>query len=669
MQAVHLHLAGLLAALAVWPLVAARWPAAPDVAWSGVRALGLLLGALGQRAGAFAGLGPWSWGMGFALAALSAALWAAWLHGRAPRPPWNRYALGSLALSEALFVAGFAWAAWMTAHDPAPFGTERLMDMGLLQGVSTATAFAPEDVWLAGEPVQYYWMGHQMIAVLGALARTPPEATYQLGLAWVLGATMQLGYGCARALGAGWRTGLVAAILIGLAGNLEPLWRLLAQTPEPETLLSASRVIPHTITEFPVLSLFVGDLHAHFLALPLLLLFVLWVFGPATQGGIRTATLLVVNLLFLATAWTNLWNVPVLLLVFGIAWLLRATALPWWTPLPGLAFVVALWPGGGPGLAPALVPWGEASPVGAFLLMWGLPLGLVGALLAARNGRWAWPPAIGFGVVVAALAPHSVPAALLLTLAAALWVAHRPADRPWVVLAMSGLLLLLVPEVLYLDDPYGPPFERMNTVFKLSYAAWPLLMLAAARGSARIWIQAPSAARLAPALLLGIALLYPVQAARQRLQRPVVLPLWDGLAALAADHPEDVTLARWLRNHARPGDRCLEAPGQAYQWAGRISALTGCATVLGWQMHEYVWGRDWGVLEARRRQAEAVYTRPQQRREFLRRHGIRWVVFGEVERRRYGAATAASLDADLELVLKRRGARLYRVPEVSEAAR
>ena len=38
------------------------------------------------------------------------------------------------------------------------------------------------------------------------------------------------------------------------------------------------------------------------------------------------------------------------------------------------------------------------------------------------------------------------------------------------------------PELLFVDDFFGPPSERMNTIFKLYYQAW--LLLAAASGFA-----------------------------------------------------------------------------------------------------------------------------------------------------------------------------------------
>ena len=62
-------------------------------------------------------------------------------------------------------------------------------------------------------------------------------------------------------------------------------------------------------------------------------------------------------------------------------------------------------------------------------------------------------------------------------------------------------------------------------------------------------------------------------------------------------------------------------------------------TVLGWGNHEAVWRQSWqGVLE-RDADVQAIYHEPAAGRacDLIRRYGVRWIVVGERERRRYGA--------------------------------
>ncbi|MEQ8514186.1 MAG: DUF2298 domain-containing protein, partial [Chromatocurvus sp.] len=434
---------------------------------------------------------------------------------------------------------------------------------------------------------------------------------------------------------------LLGVLLVCVAGNLQPLLLWLTDSG-PTHALAASRIIPHTITEFPLLSLLVGDLHAHVLLLPLLPLFALWAGEGRVDGG-RLLPIVIVNLLLLAVALGNTWYLAALLSLFAVMKVLRSSMLPWWTPLPSLAALPWLWPASGQGLAIGLVQPAANSPLPAFLIVWGVPLLILLALLdrellsqRARLLSVALLP-------VAALALVAPAAGLCAALALLLWLAGRDALRFWRALAISALVLLALPELLFIDDTYPPPDQRLNTVYKFSYAAWPLLMMAVARAllyqmhsSERMARYLPGAALLLLAPLMG----YASHFLPQRLAQGLSLPLWDGVAPLARGHPQDVRLARWLEARSEPGDVCLEATGVSYQWSGRMSALAGCATVLGWSDHELLWRGQQKLIEARRRDVDTIYTTGDEalRRELLRRYDVDWVVLGEVERVRYGEA-------------------------------
>ena len=44
-----------------------------------------------------------------------------------------------------------------------------------------------------------------------------------------------------------------------------------------------------------------------------------------------------------------------------------------------------------------------------------------------------------------------------------------------------------------------------------------------------------------------------------------------------------------MQSHANKNDIILEANGESYTYANRISTFTGLATVLGWKVHEWLW--------------------------------------------------------------------------------
>ena len=74
--------------------------------------------------------------------------------------------------------------------------------------------------------------------------------------------------------------------------------------------------------------------------------------------------------------------------------------------------------------------------------------------------------------------------AAILVLSGLAFVSYR-SDRglaPLVWIMVVGVSLLTFVEFVFVDDFFGPPYERMNTVFKLHYQAWTLLGIASGPG-------------------------------------------------------------------------------------------------------------------------------------------------------------------------------------------
>ena len=172
--------------------------------------------------------------------------------------------------------------ALLVAYSPDVWNTEKPMDMAFLNAANRADTFPPEDPWLAGADLNYYYLGHLAMAVLVKLTgRRARTSGYNLAVAalfaltaaavFTLAATL---WGAARGPRGALRAGLAAVVLVLVAGNLEGARLLIADGgPLREyDWFAASRVIDDTINEFPWFSFLLGDLHAHVLALPFTLL-------------------------------------------------------------------------------------------------------------------------------------------------------------------------------------------------------------------------------------------------------------------------------------------------------------------------------------------------------------------------------------------------------------
>ena len=329
--------------LAALPLAYRFFRRLPDRGYAFARPLGLLLASYILWMGATLGLLRNS--LGGALASLllvAAASVAVYLRGRREGEPglweWLR-GHGRLVLTvELLFAVALGGWSLIRAYSPelTTSGGEKFMEIMYLNAIGRSDTFPPQDAWLAGYGVSYYYFGYVMIAMLTRLAGSSAHLTFNVGLASLFAMTCtgafglvynlvayrrptspETGYGNPAYAGEGKRRpiayGLLGSVLVAVLGNLEGFFEVLyslkalpasffrwldiqeingAFSTAPATLMPsrsgwwwwrASRVINdldpsgkpvpiEPIDEFPGFSFLLGDMHPHVLALPFVLL-------------------------------------------------------------------------------------------------------------------------------------------------------------------------------------------------------------------------------------------------------------------------------------------------------------------------------------------------------------------------------------------------------------
>ncbi|HET7034959.1 MAG TPA: DUF2298 domain-containing protein [Thermomicrobiaceae bacterium] len=279
----------------VFPLVFRLLRGLPNRGLGLTRPLGLWLAVLPAWWLAAWGIVPFRDGVVVGLAlAIGALVWS-WQMRAGELLPFLRQHWRTLIIYElataALFFGYILW----RGFNPAIAYTEKPMELGLLTSAFHATHMPPPDVWFAGRPVNYYYLGYVLYAVPARLARIAPSVAFNLALATLFAtavvAAAAIAYNLARLLGSSRRLTVVSGalgplFLVGV-GNLATPLRLLHH---PLATLDApwwqgvgwqaSRVIVdhpapgvtnQTINEFPAFSFVLGDLHPHLLALPLFL--------------------------------------------------------------------------------------------------------------------------------------------------------------------------------------------------------------------------------------------------------------------------------------------------------------------------------------------------------------------------------------------------------------
>jgi YYY domain-containing protein len=574
--------------------------------------------------------------------------------------PRSRARLVPVALFFGVFLF-FLWIRWTFGEIRQ---TEKPMDFAVLSGLMTTSRLPFPDPWLSGERFPYYHFGTYLFALPARAARVPSEFAYNLVAALLPALAALAGFGAIRARRGGTAIAVFGGLLLVLSGTFDGARQFFSGKPlvDLDWWLSSRRVDnPNTITEWPLFTFRLGDLHPHAVTFP----FLVTLLGLAGRIG-RVSGSLLDGLLLAAVVSANPWDLPASLLILGAGNLAERDFKPalirsLWT----LLFAV-----------PFLLPFARSPrPKFSGLTWWKEGTGAADAFL--HFGVLAVIPALAFGIalvrsqtradrsLVAACAFPALALALcvltkkpVFSLAAGfaagvVWLLlketrpgepERPAGalRAGLLLAAAGAVLAAVPDVVLVSDSYGESMRRMNTVFKCFMGAWPLLALGGALLLPLAFASRHAAVfvRVALGAALAAGLVHPLSAIWFRAGWKGPLDGLDGLRWMAREAPGDRESVFWLRTHAVEGAVLAEATGNAYSDYGRIGAASGLPTVLGWENHEGLWRGGGSIAEtsARKRDLKLIYTSEESGGVFklLHQYQVRYVFVGALEKRDFG---------------------------------
>jgi YYY domain-containing protein len=195
----------LLITLAGWitfPLASRLLPLLPDRGFTLARPLGLLLWGFGFWLLASLGLlQNDSGGVLMALAILAGLSLFSLRTGRLKDLlAWVKAKKGLVLTAEILFLAAFGLWALVRAADPAILGTEKPMEMAFINAILRSPSFPPNDPWLSGYSISYYYFGYVMVAMLIRLAGVEPGVGFNLAITSWFGLTALASYGVVYSL-------------------------------------------------------------------------------------------------------------------------------------------------------------------------------------------------------------------------------------------------------------------------------------------------------------------------------------------------------------------------------------------------------------------------------------------------------------------------------------
>lgn len=263
-----------------------------------------------------------------------------------------------ILLSEGFWILSFSGLTVLRAFNPdivgmsAWGGCEKFMDLNFVNGILNSRQFPPQDGWLAGYPINYYYYGYYLCAVLIHLTGLLPHVGYNLMLVTVYALAIHGLWSLFRNLGLRWYWALAGIYVAFLAANLKTgvvAWQ--SEGLQAHQAMGTSRVIDlptdHTINEYPIFSFMWGDLHGHLsgMSIQVGLLGLCWgaiVSFTALSNLRRTLGTVLIAVVFGSLVVTNAWDLPAYAVVLLLS-LLSATTLHPKTqrPSPSLLEVAA----------------------------------------------------------------------------------------------------------------------------------------------------------------------------------------------------------------------------------------------------------------------------------------------------------------------------------------
>lgn len=682
---------------------------------------------------------------------------------------WLREHWQLVAASEAVFaVVFFGWAI-VRSYNPEIAGTEKPMELAFLNSVMRSEYFPANDPWLSGYSISYYYFGYVLTGMLAKLGGVSSAVAFNLMLATVMGLAAQGAFGLVASLVAARHgeepvrlrslviPGVLAAGLLVFLGNLvgvldflithgfgsAQFWQAVSidglNTPsltntwyptEHWWWWKATRVIntfvngqgiDYTISEFPIFSFVLGDLHPHVLALPFNLLVLgiafsayqspdPWGFGWLRVNWWKGA---LVAVIIGSLGFLNSWDLPTYAFIVFAAVALRAYQkagridtflfrdVGLFVVTVGVASVVIYLPfylhfsSQASGFRPVIT---ASTQIHHYLLFWGPLVAITGGFLANRLAAGlepAWRRTMQVGLVIgfaplvawllitvpAAARSSTMPALLdllpskllisvplaLLTAASAVVAlsARRRVDAFAGLLMMTAFLLQLGAEHFFILDVFG---SRMNTVFKLYYQSWALLAVASAFGLYCLWPRRVASplkmawAAVCVVLLAGGAY-YAVAATYSKANLFRGEPTLDGLAFARQANPDEAAALDWLEADASGAPVVVEATGGQYSEFARVATRTGLPTILGWAGHERQWRGSDEAYRGREQDIDRIYAgaSKDETLNLLHQYNAKYVFVGSLEKQKYGAGITGRLGSFLDVGFQNNSVTIYKV--------
>lgn len=586
--------------------------------------------------------------------------------------------INAILFAEILFLAMFLFWTYLRGYNPQAYGTEKFMDFGFMKTISRQDYMPPNDLWFAGEKLNYYYLGQYIMTFICKCSGIPVEYGYNLALSTIFGLLFAMTYSLTRNLFTETVSekhpmlpsvaGMISAVAINFSGNCHYIIYGLLR-PEIQVLLGkevtsywypdATRFIrtqpnvdAYIIHEFPDYAHMVGDLHAHLIntifVVALLTMMFSWLQYRKSIAGeyslireICMPHILILGFFIGLFKGINYWDFPIYYVVCGaVIFFSNIGLFKTWkerllvTAAQGLLVLVIS--------SLVILPFTLSfdmissqigivkyrSPLSQMAILYGLPI-VVSILYLVYLIRQKDPKHTQFENNY------------VLNLLTRLFIS----DLYIVVLSLCAIGLILVPELIFIKDIYDGGTLRTNTVFKCVFQAYLMFDIIIGYLFVKLFTIKEKIARktCVVCFVLWVGTLgYFRPALHSALLDNHTYEGLDASTFLTRESPADANAILWLNENAGANDVVLEANGDSYTLSNRVSVFTGNPTVLGWWGHEYLW-RSNGIPEEPQVVAERVQeiqtfygaTDYEVAKSFIDKYNVKYIYIGKCEWEKY----------------------------------
>jgi uncharacterized membrane protein len=239
------------------------------------------------------------------------------------------------------------------------------------------------------------------------------------------------------------------------------------------------------------------------------------------------------------------------------------------------------------------------------------------------------------------------------------------------------IFLLIFTEFFYFKDIYTG-HQRSNTMFKLMFQGfiWIAILLALAisffisqvkgghcfnwqlidlrevllRGNdkllkIKVFIRTSLFVYLPITLLISGLATYPFLAFKTYYGNFENYQGLNGLQWMEKRYPSSYAIVDYLKENEPIQVNILEASGESFTEFSLISAFSGMPTIVGWQVHEWLWRGTWDVPAERLGEIDIIYNNPLAAKSIalIEKYQIKYIIITNREREKFPNLNEKSL--------------------------